>query len=217
MIWSWKSHRIFLCLRCRNLVILHHLCGHSPPGFPSMAVVLGTVARYGEQNQLLYNLLLKDYAGCQTKRLCLQHHHIYHDQHRAACPLCKKVSARWYSWGYSSVLRGRTCLKMCLLHTISWQKETWMHLIHIAYIQYVLGYDENEMAAEEIATLAKDQCVWKKCVVACSSAEGWWLLIRVKAKQSFLQEVFFKLLMSIKGRNDEQNEYKYQLDNLVRQ
>ena len=39
-------------------------------------------------------------------------------------------------------------------------------------VQRVLGYDENEMAAERIATLAKDRCTWRKLVIACSAAKG---------------------------------------------
>ena len=43
---------------------------------------------------------------------------------------------------------------------------------YLAYIQHTLGYDEKEMAAEEIVTLAKDQCAWRKLAIACSAAEG---------------------------------------------
>ena len=45
---------------------------------------------------------------------------------------------------------------------------------YLAYIKHVLGYDESEMAAEEIVTLAKDQCTWRKLVINCPTAEGWW-------------------------------------------
>ena len=31
-------------------------------------------------------------------------------------------------------------------------------------IEHVLGNDENEMAAKEIAIFAKDQCAWRKLV-----------------------------------------------------
>ena len=43
---------------------------------------------------------------------------------------------------------------------------------YLAYIQRVLGYNENEMTAEEIATLARDRCAWRQLVIACSAAEG---------------------------------------------
>ena len=65
--------------------------------------------------------------------------------------------------------------EMLFTYTISWQKETWtsMHL-YLTYIQHVLGYDAHKMAAEEIATLAKDRCAWRKLVFAYSAAEVWW-------------------------------------------
>ena len=47
-----------------------------------------------------------------------------------------------------------------------------LHTSYLAYIQRVLGYDENEMATEKIATLAKDRCAWRQLVITCSAAEG---------------------------------------------
>ena len=42
-----------------------------------------------------------------------------------------------------------------------------MNSCNLAYIQRMLGYDENEMAAEEKVTLAKDRCAWRKLVMVC--------------------------------------------------
>ena len=33
---------------------------------------------------------------------------------------------------------------------------------YLAYSQHKLGYDENEMTVEEIVTLAKNRCAWRK-------------------------------------------------------
>jgi hypothetical protein len=43
---------------------------------------------------------------------------------------------------------------------------------YLTYIQRVLGYDEDLLQAEQIATLAKDKYAWRNLVVACSAAEG---------------------------------------------
>ena len=43
---------------------------------------------------------------------------------------------------------------------------------YLAYIQRLLGHDENEMPAEETVTLTKDRCAWRNLVIACSAAEG---------------------------------------------
>ena len=42
---------------------------------------------------------------------------------------------------------------------------------YFKYIQHILGYDED-ITAEQIATLAEDRCAWRNLVVACSAAEG---------------------------------------------
>ena len=41
-----------------------------------------------------------------------------------------------------------------------------------SYIKRLLGYDEDDMLAEQIATLAQDRCAWRNLVIACSAAEG---------------------------------------------
>ena len=43
-----------------------------------------------------------------------------------------------------------------------------------SYIKRLLGYDEDDMSADQIATLAQDRCAWRNLVIACSAAEGWW-------------------------------------------
>ena len=43
---------------------------------------------------------------------------------------------------------------------------------YISYINHVLGYDEHEMSADQIATIAQDRSAWRNLVVACSAAEG---------------------------------------------
>ena len=44
---------------------------------------------------------------------------------------------------------------------------------YITYIQWVLGYHEVDISADEIATLAEDRRAWRNLVMACSAAEGW--------------------------------------------
>ena len=41
-----------------------------------------------------------------------------------------------------------------------------------SYIKRLLGYDEDDMSADQIATLAQDRCAWRNLVIACSAAEG---------------------------------------------
>ena len=41
-----------------------------------------------------------------------------------------------------------------------------------SYIKRLLGYDEDDMSANQIATLAQDRCAWRNLVIACSAAEG---------------------------------------------
>ena len=41
-----------------------------------------------------------------------------------------------------------------------------------ASIQRLLGYNEGELLADQIATFAIDRCAWRKLVIACSAAEG---------------------------------------------
>ena len=43
-----------------------------------------------------------------------------------------------------------------------------------SYIKRLLRYDEDDMSADQIATLAQDRCAWRNLVIACSAAEGWW-------------------------------------------
>ena len=43
---------------------------------------------------------------------------------------------------------------------------------YITYIQWVLGYHEVEVSADEIATLDKARRAWKNLVIACSAAKG---------------------------------------------
>ena len=43
---------------------------------------------------------------------------------------------------------------------------------YLSYINHVLGYDEHEMSADQIATIAQDRSAWRNLVVACSAAEG---------------------------------------------
>ena len=41
-----------------------------------------------------------------------------------------------------------------------------------SYIKRLLGYDEEDMSADQIATLTQDRCAWRNLVIACSAAEG---------------------------------------------
>ena len=41
-----------------------------------------------------------------------------------------------------------------------------------SYIKRLLGNDEEDMSADQIATLAQDRCAWRNLVIACSAAEG---------------------------------------------
>ena len=41
-----------------------------------------------------------------------------------------------------------------------------------SYIKRLLGYDEDDMSADQIAILAQDRCAWRNLVIACSAAEG---------------------------------------------
>ena len=43
---------------------------------------------------------------------------------------------------------------------------------NITYIQRVLGYNEVEMSADEIATLAENRCAWRSLGISCSAAGG---------------------------------------------
>ena len=42
-------------------------------------------------------------------------------------------------------------------------------------LKYNIIYKKDKfISADEIATLAEDQCAWRNLVIACSAAKGWW-------------------------------------------
>ena len=112
-----KSPIIYLCER---QLILHHLCDYSllcPPPTQAMAVSPGYCHRIWRAKSIpLQPLAIGSCWKSNEKTVSPTPSYIYHDQHRAACPLCKKVPTR-FSWAYSLVPRGRKNLPEDMLST----------------------------------------------------------------------------------------------------
>ena len=83
--------------------------------------------------------------------------YLFHDQHRASCALCQKAPAG-VPWTQPSSHGKR--------------KPGRPSTSYITYIQRLLGYQEVEISADEIATLAEDRCAWRNLAIACFPAEG---------------------------------------------